>query len=305
VVIACLATASAPSSADEPPARLRVLAYNVQFLPGLAKLFNARGNDDYRPHALARVLADFDIVGLNEVFDQGPRKLILDDLHQQWGDRFHVAECPEPGPNVGRFNAGLAIVSRYPITQSHHVAFSVASTKKEFGVFADEFAAKGVLHARIAISNASRPITVDVFTTHLDSKLASVREVQAKEMAGFIEKHADPAHAVLLLGDFNTRGNPSEVEKPDSRYHTLLNHLRSGRANLVDAWLEVGQGDGGTGEQTGPSGGNRIDYVFFAPPVSDRGPLRLREARVHRFPDPKVTALSDHSAVEALFDIAP
>lgn len=289
-----------PTSSDHP---LRVISYNVQFLPGIAKLFNARGNDDYRPRRLGEVLREYDIIGLNEVFELPPRRLLLDEIKKALGEDFHVYECPEPGPAVGRFNAGLAIVSRYPIIQTHHVSYSVASTRQEFGVFADEFAAKGVLHARIAVPKGASSVEIDIFTTHMDSKLASAREVQGRELAQFAREHTGPGNLALLMGDFNTRG-PAKAGDPPPRpeYNGLIERLRAFRPNLEDGWLLAGQGSPGTSEQLEADGGTRIDYVFIAPPTQANSPLKLRSVKVERFLDPKVTSLSDHSAVTAEFD---
>jgi endonuclease/exonuclease/phosphatase family metal-dependent hydrolase len=306
ILLACVlgSVAVGRSEPVQPPQQLRVISYNVQFLPGLGKLFNARGNDDYRPRRLGEVLREFDIIGLNEVFERGPRKQLLAEIQKEWGDAFHVYECPEPAASVGRYNAGLAIVSRFPIRATHHIPYSAASTKKEFGVFADEFAAKGALHARIEIPRANGSFEVDVFTTHLDSKLASARAIQGTELARFAAEHAGPGNLALLLGDFNTRG-PARAEDPPPRaeYPALLDRLRTFRPSVQDAWLLAGQGPPGTSEQLEEQGGTRIDYVFLALPTEGTSPLSLRSVRVERFLDPKVTSLSDHSAVVAEFDL--
>lgn len=299
-VALCLVLALAVGlRADEAP-EVRILSYNVQFLPGIAQLFNARGNDDYRPRELAKVLADYDAIGLNEVFELGPRKIILDALRSAWGERFHVYECPEPGPKVGKFNAGLAIVSKYPIVATGHIAYSAWSTKKEFGVFADEFAAKGALFARVRLEQFQPPIELDVFTTHLDSKLASARAVQVKELAAFAKENTSPERPAILMGDFNTRGNPEYQKKEDSEYRRLIGRLGEAVPGLVDSWLAVGTGDGGTSEPTDLVTSSRIDYVFFAPGSGPPPRLKLKSSVVRPFLDSKVTSLSDHSAVEAI-----
>jgi len=303
-----LATTPLPAADSEHPTpknpnELRVLSYNVQFLPGIAQLFNARGNDEYRPRRLGEVLAEFDIIGLNEVFELKPRGIILAEIKKAWGDQFHVYECPEPGKEVGRFNAGLAIVSRYPILETHHITYSAWSTKKEFGIFADEFAAKGAIHARIRIRDGKVPVDVDFFTTHMDSKLASARKVQGEELAAFAAKYSSPNNTAILTGDFNTRGNADERKRKTDEYVKLVERLHTFRSSLSDLWLVAGKGDGGTSEQDPNDGGSRIDYIFFAPPVA--GPEQLKPLRINvlHFLDERVKALSDHSAVEGVFQI--
>lgn len=306
-VLACLVVCigSGSSRADEPApdaATLRIISYNVQFLPGPGRFFNRRGQDDYRATEIGRKMSEYDIVAFNEVFDLGPRQQILDEIKSAWGDRFHVFECPDEFETTKRYNAGLAIVSRYPIVESHHISYSQTSTIKQFGVFADEFARKGAVHARIEVVAGSTPIRVDVFATHLDSKLASVRKTQIDELADFAIKHVAPQNAIVFLGDFNTRGNPPYQELADSDYNQLVARLRDVRPTIVDLWVQIGEGEGGTSDQTKEGGGRRIDYIFFAP-AENRTVFVPINMAVRPFLDPKVTALSDHSAVEATFRI--
>ncbi len=139
----------------------------------------------------------------------------------------------------------------------------------------------------------------------MDSKLASAREVQGRELAEFALKHTGPGNLALLMGDFNTRG-PAKPGDPPPRpeYGGLIDRLRSFRPNLEDGWLLAGQGPPGTSEQLEEDGGTRIDYVFIAPSIEQPSPLKLRSVKVERFLDPKVTSLSDHNAVAAEFDWA-
>jgi endonuclease/exonuclease/phosphatase family metal-dependent hydrolase len=291
--------------ACDPPEMLRFLSYNVQFLPGPGKFFNKRGQDDYRAVEIGRRTAEFDVVAFNEVFEIGPRAKILDELKAAWGGNFHVYECPEPPADVRKYNAGLAVASRFPIVETHHIPYSRTSTIQQFGVFADEFAQKGALHARVRVPTNTGPLEIDVFCTHLDSKLASVRTTQIDELADFAATHSKAENPAVFLGDFNTRGNPPYQKDPDSDYNALLSRLRKARPTTIDLWAEIGQGEGGTSDQTSPDGGRRIDYIFFSPP--DDAPNRLvpKSVAVRPFLDERVVALSDHSAVEAVFTIQP
>lgn len=290
---------------DEPPETLRLLSYNVQFLPGPGKFFNRRGQDDYRAVEIGRRTAEFDVIGFNEVFELGPRRRILDELKTAWGGEFHVYECPEPPADARKYNAGLAVASRFPIVATHHIPYSQTSTIQQFGVFADEFAQKGALHARVRVPTNSGPLEIDVFCTHLDSKLASVRKTQIDELADFAAKHSKADNPAVFLGDFNTRGNASYQKDPDSDYNALLERLRLARPTTLDVWAAIGQGEGGTSDQTSPDGGRRIDYVFFSAPRDAPNRLVPKSVAVRPFLDDRVVALSDHSAVEAVFTIAP
>ncbi len=282
--------------------QIRVITYNVQFLPGLAAAFNERKHTDYRARTIGRLLAEYDIVGLNEVFHHKPRKLLLDQLRAAWGDRFQLIVSPEPDDK--RFNGGLAIATRLPMVDSHAMLYSVGSSPKKYGLKADGFAAKGALHARVRPGqNAADDAFFDVFVTHLESKDDEIRVIQYRELSDFIRQHSAPRHAAIVMGDFNTRGNPEYQQDDGSAYHLMLEILSAARPSdrLIDLWPALNTGNGGTSEQLTDDGGRRIDYIFVFQPADAEPRLVPRSCRVRQFRDPKVEALSDHSAVEAVF----
>lgn len=308
VLLGTMAAATPSGAAAEGssvrPRTLRAITYNVQFLPGLARVINKRKNPDYRAQTIGKALTAFDVVGLNETFDDGPRELLLDQLREAWGKDFNVVLSPKP--DDGRLTGGCAIVSRLPFLETHATLYTAASDPKTYGLLADGFAAKGAIHARIALSrSAAKPDFLDVFATHLESKDSDAREVQYKELAAFVRAHSDPARPVLILGDLNTHGNARARRNPKSQYHTMMSILKTGRPGIgvEDIWLRVNPtDDGGTGRQVRPDGGGRIDYILLSNPRRGTHQLKPLAMRVNRFLDPRVVALSDHSAVEADFE---
>jgi len=308
-VLAALLTASllTRASADERPdddvatANLRVISYNVQFLPGPAAVANKRKNPKYRARAIGQKMAEFDIVCLNEVFDDAPRNLLLDQLKEAWGDDYQVIAGPNPKDN--RSNGGLAIASRLPFVETHSVIYTKASDPKKYGFRADGFAAKGVLHARVRRSkDADDDDYLDIFVTHMEARVDEIRLEQYPELAAFVAQHSDAHHPVLILGDFNTRGDPSYQKDPDAPYHLLYAALDKNlpTARLIDSWPSMyPEKLGGTNEQESSDIGHRIDYVFMANPEAAISELKLIDIRVNGYLDPEVFALSDHSAVEA------
>lgn len=292
---------AAPAPAADPPptAPLRVISYNVQFLPSIAAMVNKRGDPRYRARELGRVLAEYDIIGLNEVFDDRPRELLLEGLKQAWGDAYNAVVHPKPGD--GRFNGGLAIATRLPILASHSTIYTQASSPKKYGLGADGYAAKGVLHARIARSPEQKDQFIDVFITHMEAREDALRPSQYKELAAFMAEHHDPAQPVLVMGDFNTHGNPEDQDDKDSPYNLLLSDLRGAvpAQDLLDLWPALhGRELGGTNEQESSDEGNRIDYIFLSNPKG-AALLKPLAVRVNPFPNEKTKFLSDHSAVEA------
>lgn len=102
--------------------------------------------------------------------------------------------------------AGLAILSRYPVTATQSEPFG----RRCAGL--DCLSNKGMLHARIAIPGV--PEAVDLFDTHLNSQTASrvaperhaaAHQRQVRELAHFIDSISDPDAPTILGGDFNMR----------------------------------------------------------------------------------------------------
>lgn len=279
---------------------LRVLTYNVQFLPGLAAAKNERRNPDYRAKRIGEEIAKFDIVALEEVFEEKYREKILDEVRKAWGENVYTVVSPKP---EGRYNGGCMIVSRLPILVSDAVVFEHFSKPEDFGLRADGFAAKGVIHARVSRGKEGSTDFVDVFATHLEARDDSLRPEQYKEMAAFVRRVSDPGHPVLLLGDFNTRGMKEYRDDPASQYTQLLRALQEARpGGVVDVWPSLrGEALGGTTEQESEEIGKRIDYVFLGNPRVAGPRLLAKSIAVHLFQDPEVVALSDHNAVGVEF----
>lgn len=298
ITVALAVVGLSPARAAEDGPSIKVISYNVQFLPGIASVANKRKEPAYRAHKIGKELAEFDIVGLNEVFEEKPREMLLGELRQAWGDRFNGIVSPRVDPK--RFNGGLAIASRHPFVETHVLTYSQGSSPKKYGVKADGFAAKGALHATIALGEGAHAATVDVFVTHMESKDDEIRETQYEELAQFVAEHTSPARPALMLGDFNTNAKEDAYGRMTKRYQQAR-----AENEFSDVWTVAGQGPGGTSEQEIEDGGSRIDYIFLLNPKrTDAWRLTPRVATANRYLDAKVGALSDHNAVAATFDLA-
>ncbi|MFO0945236.1 MAG: sphingomyelin phosphodiesterase [Planctomycetota bacterium] len=301
VVMGCLAPV-APTRSAEDSVPLKIISYNIQFLPGPAQLVNKRGNNEYRAKTIGERLTEFDIVGLNEAFEERHRSLVLEQFQKAWGKDYHAVVGPEPKESW-RYNGGLAILTKLPILESHDMIYKNISLPKDYGAGADGFASKGVLHARVGWGD-SKEVFLDVFVTHMEARDDSIRELQYVEMGNFIREHAAPNAPMLVLGDMNTRGNPEYMTNPEAPYHRLLKNLGSSRpmGSFLDLWPHLEKGPGGTSKQSKTDGGSRIDYVFFSNPMEGASALVPLKIEVDPYFDPKVVALSDHSAVKADFN---
>lgn len=286
-----------PSRSDDV---VKVVTYNVQFLPGIAAQANKRKEPRYRAEQIGEKMAAFDIVALNETFENKAREIILDKLRDAWGDDFNVIASPKPEK---QYNGGCVIASRLPFLETNSVYYENYSRPKDYGIRADGFAAKGVIHARIKRSkDASDDDFIDVFATHMEARANDLREKQYPELAAFIKKNSDPDHATLLLGDLNTRGHPPYLTDPEAQYARLMGHLKSARSEFIDVWSHLKPAKlGGTSEQESEDIGRRIDYILLANPAAAAHRLTPLDIRVNLHQDPRVVALSDHNAVEADF----
>lgn len=307
LTLSLVLTTLIPASAQEAtPNRLRVITYNVQFLPGPAAAVNKRKEPDYRSARIAEEVAKFDLVALQEVFDQKWQDAIADGVRKVWGDD-HFHRLSSPMADGHQYTGGCMILSKYPFVATDTMVFKTFSKPEDFGVRADGYAAKGVIHARIAFPGPMSPI--DVFATHLEARDDSLRPAQYAEMAAFIKSVADPSRPTLLLGDLNTRGMIEHRNDPTSQYSVLMKELNGARSDATtfqDIWPTLmGDALGGTSEQESADIGKRIDYVLLSNPQSPALQLTPVSIAVNLFQDPRIVALSDHNAVEAELTWAP
>lgn len=283
----------------QEPETLRVITYNVQFLPGSAGNQNERPDPEYRARRIAEEVAAFDIVALQETFDKAHRQIILDTLREQWNGQLNTVISPQP---AGFFtNGGCLIATRLPIIESDAVVYKTFSSPADYGFRADGFAAKGGIFARIARSADRMGDTIDVFVTHMEARADDLRPAQYKEMAAFIQAKSDPARPMILMGDLNTRGGVEFRNDPKSQYSVLMKALEGARpAGVIDVWPALmGDALGGTTEQDSIESGKRIDYIIIGNPAEGQPSLSPISVKVNTYQDDRVVALSDHNAVEA------
>jgi endonuclease/exonuclease/phosphatase family metal-dependent hydrolase len=287
-----------PRTVDNPcVVSLNILSYNVHLLPAVAlKIAGHRGNSDYRAEQIGKVLAAYDTVGLCEVFDRKHSQMLYEAAQVATKDTFVIT----PGPQrVGAhlIGSGLAILSRYPVEESHTISYTEASRFLDSGFKADGFAAKGAVHARLCIRREPA-MFVDCFLTHLESRSAQARDVQIAEFADFVTKHAGD-YPVIVMGDFNIDANSLDNSPEKSQLESLRKQFIHQDRQLIDVWQVVGQGPGNTYESTTMGGSRRLDYIFISDPESVATQLIPLEVKVLPFLDDKVEggSLSDHSAV--------
>ncbi len=285
LLLAVLIATATATAAGEPGLRLDVASYNVQFVmpevPVLGHLLRdlpgQKPNVELRARAIGAALACFDVVALQETINDRRRAELLDQLQRD------ASRCAKPsrlasgrmfetiaGPDLPNgsgwlplLDDELALASRLPLQGVDMQAFGAAAG-------ADALAAKGVLHARLALGPDPAD-HLDVFTTHLqaDDEQAPVRRRQIEELAAFVRSRAGGEGPVLVMGDFNLWGGAPDRADPNSEYNFLLEALDAAVAprRFVDLWLATHARDPETASGTKPR-------------VLKDGSIRPREKRI-------------------------
>jgi endonuclease/exonuclease/phosphatase family metal-dependent hydrolase len=268
---------------------------NTHLLPRfIGKIAGSRADGVYRAEHIAKEFVDYEIIGLCEAFDPKCQRALVESLQKQSGNAFHVVSSPLP-PRSYLLGGGCLVLSKYPIESMEAITFDDASTFWSRGVFADGFAAKGAILARIRLPGPLRSRTLlNCVVTHLEARSEECRIKQIAELAEFLRRHAC-GHPTILMGDLNT-----SADSP--AYNGLMDGLKIDGTPLRDAWSELRDFGGGTSEPLVNDGGDRIDYILYAP---GRGECRMRLNGVNVRPlrDKRVGSLSDHAAVEATFTV--
>lgn len=309
--------AGAEGTATKSTDKIRVITYNVQFLPDPASSKNERPNPIYRASRIAEEVSQFDIVALQETFHDIHRQALREQVEAAWNGRASSIHSPTP---KGFFTSGgCLLLSRLPFAKTGSTVYKNFSKPADYGLRADGFAAKGVIHARvISALDGSRGVDnvpaecdgavadcVDCFVTHLEARDDALRPRQYLELAAFVKEQSKADSPVLILGDLNTRGGEQFRNEPESQYAALVRALQAVKPDgeVVDTWPHLkGAALGGTTHQESPEIGKRIDYIFLINPPRPHAQLNPLSAQVRLFQDPQIVALSDHNAVVAEFE---
>ncbi|KAJ1513725.1 hypothetical protein HMI55_005285 [Coelomomyces lativittatus] len=237
-----------PSSVSSNPMKtIRLLSYSIYMrAPGLKNSFS-----DYKNARLEyfvnNVLPAYGIVCLQEMYAYGSNRLsrflqMARELKYEY-----VVLSPSKGLLNGCMDAGLLILTRYPILQHAHLTFrrSLNSCR---------FIAKGAMYARIALGNAPGQ-HLHLFNTHLQKTNPSVprdqlfhewqvRQDQILELRSFIieqtaNKH--PLDPILLVGDFNLNSIPNFPGAMHSEEYKALFHLlcQGSSSQPIMLWLDT------------------------------------------------------------------
>ena len=276
--------------------RLKVLTLNVGMLPGA--IASPVPSTDYRAEQIAQYAfnAGFDVVAVQECFDDDSRRILVKRLRELWATKGKtlVQVGPSKGPLGGTWrDGGILILTHLRLVGSGIEVFDQCGGK-------DCLATKGVVHAQVQTEDGA---TIGIYATHTQAGGDDIKVRQVEEMARFIDRSADPRYPYIIVGDLNI-----PAPKPGDPDRTSLYHvMRRLFQNTQDVWVTLHPNDmGGNDNPLHPDIAKRINYVFLSNLVGSLrtlDPIRivinhLRHSNPSR---PAVRSLSDHSALEAEF----
>ncbi len=247
---------------------LEVLTYNVHGLPP-----EITGDDTgARLEAIGPMLADYDLVGVQEDFDAERHELLAAASGQPVVAWFGALLEPE------RFyGSGLAVLTGLPASQIYAEHFTACNGTVDGA--SDCLASKGFQVVRLSLAHG---VELDVYNTHLEAGSGeddnAARQAHVDQLVASLNGRSE-GRAVVFTGDTNLHLS-DPVDAP------LLDQLRDD-AGLIDACESVGCDEP-----------DRIDRIFVRS-GSDLALEVVDWAVDERFVDAEGLPLSDHDAIRA------
>lgn len=302
----------------------RIFSLNAFIRPVLV------GINDYKNQRLAHLLQalqPYDIVCLQELFwTSGLRKAeFLEILSSEHGFRYYASSSAPGFPGLLRnppkiIDAGLVVVSKYPIVKTDYHTFSHAIYRS-----IDFLVAKGVLYTRLSLFLDKSERYVHVFTTHMqanngleDVPFEKIRRTQLTEIAGFMQRMTgDDANGVVIIaGDFNVNGRAGYNNGSSSdEYSAAVQILQSfrPRTTLRDLLYVANNFSHPVTTAGGLQGmrqkNERLDYIFLSSDITGKAELvaeavadsvHVNELRVDNMTANSLyDTLSDHYGLQA------
>ncbi|KAJ1964832.1 hypothetical protein GGI12_001168 [Dipsacomyces acuminosporus] len=204
---------------------IRILTQNMFMRPPLIQN-SIKGDykDERLDYFIQHILPNYDVVCLQEMFAYASsRRDTLLAAAEKLGFKYSVVSEKQYVWTLAT-DGGLVILSKYPIVGSEHHDY-------QRGKGWDWFAMKGILYAKLAISNPAtgQPATsLHVYNTHtqssntiiaMDQPEVKIRLSQIFEFHNFLEstlpKYREAGEAVVLAGDFNVDRRTHVLSDPN------------------------------------------------------------------------------------------
>jgi Endonuclease/Exonuclease/phosphatase family len=309
VALAALVAAAAPAAARAHaaghPESYRVLTYNVAGIDVPGGLYPL--DDEYETNVSMSDRADqiseyvkaggYDIVALNEVFDNPPpkghmRDDFIDDLSPFYP---FVVEIFEGDESDDVLDSGLMLFSKFPFVpvsipadgecyEYSGLKCLVAFHEYEAQQDEDHFAAKGIGFVRV--QNPRTEGETNVFFTHMqasgteftwgtcggsgDGCTIAARAKQIEEARQFVETWSsrwDTTRDTLLMGDLNVRHqneDGTDTAEYGKQIAASANGVGLDETGLRDVWAETSPKDPVSSKW--PSPNNKLDTILYRPP---------------------------------------
>jgi endonuclease/exonuclease/phosphatase family metal-dependent hydrolase len=191
---------------------IRLLTYNLAMLPfftGIAKRERAKAFvEEIRNHY------DFDILCLQEIFDEKIREQVKNDLQ----DTYPYIVEKSSDHDILNEDSGMFFASKFPILRHTYREFHATSS----GTW-DSLVDKGLFIACLELGAGDNRQILHVYNAHLQSTESEykTRESQLAQIRRFIERalkterqKSNPLKvSAVLLGDFNVVGDNSDEYK--------------------------------------------------------------------------------------------
>lgn len=289
VLVQISALAVANNLNPEIRASLRIITLNTHLL---SPIFQHSINNPDQAERLAKDIStqllndgnDYDIIALQEVWDEGGRSVFISKLSNKYPHYISKVYI-DVGPMGKGEDSGLMLFSKFPFADlphnnyisSHHTGWifkhegttdQVAYIRFSAHAGEDGMASKGAMAVRIA---GLQKRFFNVVVTHLQadnggcSPCTSVREKQLKEIQKLIDGTFDAnvfsnpqKEEFFLVGDANINGNICASEETTKEWRSYTGKLKTPLYKLYDtwAWTTSPQDCGDT------SGTSRYDYIM-------------------------------------------
>ncbi|HRP38182.1 MAG: sphingomyelin phosphodiesterase [Chitinophagales bacterium] len=260
---------------------LRILSYNIQFLPNFLRHIQHFPRKR-APFIGKAVLGDsVDVVVFQEMFDAPARKALIKELE---GTFPYIVGPRKNKPKGWKRGTGVMIMSKYPITPLEKIKFSKCK-----GI--DCLANKGVVAVQLNFDG--QPI--QIYGTHLQAEASEeLLRLQHHEFGQLLKKYEKKNIPQISLGDFNT------TKADTALYHNLLTELQSEDGNLTGEIQNTF--DSNVNDMQKPTGERGvIDYILYkGNGIKLKSAKRQVRAYQHKW-GKKNKDLSDHYALLADF----
>lgn len=211
---------------------LKLLSYNIFVRPDMPMGFSSEYQDERIEIFANNVLANYDIVCLQEMFSIPLSSRRHSFIEQAKGLGFYWHHLGKRNYSLSpTIDGGLLILSKLPIVKTDALTFSSAA-------FADWYAEKGVLYCLIQ-TGPSEGHYLHLFNTHLQATYddkgktisRNVRREQVIQTVDFINKCIKNREEwpIVICGDMNVQSRTSPLDGSDSgEYTDVINIIRTG-----------------------------------------------------------------------------